>query len=202
MTTSPKIERAILSVSDKTGPGRICPGIGGRRRRSCTPAAAPAGTSKQAGIPVREVAAYTGFPEMMDGRLKTLHPKIHGGILARRDRPDDMAALAEQGIVPFELVVVNLYPFEQTIARDGVTVEEAIEQIDIGGPTLVRGAAKNHAFVTIACEPAQYGRILEEFRRSAGDDAGAAARAGRRGVMHTRRDTTAAIAAYFARLRC
>jgi phosphoribosylaminoimidazolecarboxamide formyltransferase/IMP cyclohydrolase len=163
MMTSPKIERAILSVSDKTGlvefarelaaAGVELYASGGTRRHL-----------EEAGIPVREVASYTGFPEMMDGRLKTLHPKIHGGILARRDRPDDMASLAEQGIVPFELVVVNLYPFAATIARAGVSVEEAIEQIDIGGPTLVRGAAKNHAFVTIACEPTQYGRILEQFR--------------------------------------
>src|SRR5262245_30828987 len=157
---SPKIERAIISVSDKTGliefaRGLVAAGVeifasGGSRRHL-----------EDAGIPVREVAAYTGFPEMMDGRIKTLHPKIHGGILARRDCPDDMSALAEQGIVPFGVVVVNLYPFAETVAREGVTIEEAIENIDIGGPTLIRAAAKNHAFVTIACQPAQYGRILE-----------------------------------------
>jgi phosphoribosylaminoimidazolecarboxamide formyltransferase / IMP cyclohydrolase len=100
----------------------------------------------------------------MDGRIKTLHPKVHGGILARRDRPDDMSALAALGIVPFELVVVNLYPFQETVAREGVTVEEAIEQIDIGGPTLIRAAAKNHAFVTVACYPPQYGQILKEIQ--------------------------------------
>jgi phosphoribosylaminoimidazolecarboxamide formyltransferase/IMP cyclohydrolase len=99
----------------------------------------------------------------MDGRIKTLHPKIHGGILCRRDNPADMAAIAEQSIVPFELVVVNLYPFQQTVAKPNVTIEEAIENIDIGGPTLVRAAAKNHAFVTIACQPSQYGRILEQL---------------------------------------
>ena len=118
MTTSPKIERALISVSDKTGltefaQALIAAGVeiyasGGSRKHL-----------EQAGIPVREVAAYTGFPEMMDGRIKTLHPKIHGGILCRRDRPDDMAAIAEQGIVPFELVVVNLYPFQETVARAG-----------------------------------------------------------------------------------
>src|SRR6478735_3765148 len=132
---SPKIERALVSVSDKTGlrefaQGLVAAGVeiyasGGTRRHL-----------EEAGIKVLEVAAYTGFPEMMDGRLKTLHPKIHGGILCRRDRPDDMAAIAQQGIVPFELVVVNLYPFKETIAKEGVTVEEAIENIDIGGPTL------------------------------------------------------------------
>ena len=107
----PKIERALVSVSDKTGPRRNSPRDWWRPASRSSPAAARGGIWKQAGIPVREVAAYTGFPEMMDGRIKTLHPKIHGGILCRRDRPDDMAAIAEQGIVPFELVVVNLYPF-------------------------------------------------------------------------------------------
>ncbi|MEX2316178.1 MAG: bifunctional phosphoribosylaminoimidazolecarboxamide formyltransferase/IMP cyclohydrolase [Pirellulales bacterium] len=160
---SPKIERALISVSDKTGlveftQGLVAAGVeiyasGGTRRHL-----------EDAAIPVREVAAYTGFPEMMDGRLKTLHPKIHGGILCRRDRPDDMAAIAAQGIVPFELVVVNLYPFKDTIAKEGVTIEEAIENIDIGGPTLIRGAAKNHGFVTIATDPAQYEQILAAIR--------------------------------------
>ena len=163
--SSPKIERALISVSDKTqlielGRGLVAAGVeiyasGGSRRHL-----------EQAGVAVREIAAYTGFPEMMDGRIKTLHPKIHGGILCRRDRPADMRAAEEQGIVPFELVVVNLYPFQETIARGGVTVDEAIEQIDIGGPTLIRAAAKNHAFVTIVCEPVQYARILGQIERA------------------------------------
>jgi phosphoribosylaminoimidazolecarboxamide formyltransferase/IMP cyclohydrolase len=199
MTTSPKIERAILTVSDKTGLAEFARELaaagvelyasGGTRRHL-----------EEAGIPVREVAAYTGFPEMMDGRLKTLHPKIHGGILARRDRPDDMASLAAEGIVPFELVVVNLYPFTETIARPGVTVEEAIEQIDIGGPTLVRGAAKNHAFVTIACEPAQYGRILEEFRATRATTPELRRELAGAAYAHTGRYDTA-IGEYFAQLR-
>jgi phosphoribosylaminoimidazolecarboxamide formyltransferase/IMP cyclohydrolase len=115
-------------------------------------------------VPVRDVAAHTGFPEMLDGRVKTLHPKIHGGILCRHDNPDDMAAIALHGIVPLELVVVNLYPFEQTVAKSGVSVDEAIEQIDIGGPSMVRSAAKNHAFVTLATDPAQYDAILAQLR--------------------------------------
>jgi phosphoribosylaminoimidazolecarboxamide formyltransferase / IMP cyclohydrolase len=197
--TSPKIERAILSVSDKTGLVEFARELaaggvelyasGGTRRHL-----------EEAGIPVQEVATHTGFPEMMDGRLKTLHPKIHGGILARRDRPDDMAAIASQGIVPFELVVVNLYPFEATIARSGVTAEEAIEQIDIGGPTLVRGAAKNHAFVTIACEPAQYGRILEQFHASRTTTPELRRELAGAAYAHTGKyDTT--IGEYFARLK-
>jgi phosphoribosylaminoimidazolecarboxamide formyltransferase/IMP cyclohydrolase len=162
---SPKIERALISVSDKTGLTEFAQALsaagveifasGGTRRHL-----------EQAGIPVREVAAYTGFPEMMDGRIKTLHPKIHGGILCRRDNPDDMAAIAEQGILPFELVVVNLYPFQQAVAEPDAAIEVAIENIDIGGPTLIRAAAKNHAFVTTACEPSQYGSILEQVRAS------------------------------------
>ncbi len=112
---------------------------------------------------MRDVAEYTGFPEMLDGRVKTLHPKIHGGILARHDRPDDLAALAAHGILTFELVVVNLYPFEATIARQGVAFEEAVEQIDIGGPSLIRAAAKNHAFTTVATDALQYPLILEQI---------------------------------------
>jgi phosphoribosylaminoimidazolecarboxamide formyltransferase/IMP cyclohydrolase len=163
--SSPKIERAILSVSEKTGLAEFAQGLaaagveiyasGGSRRHL-----------EEAGVRVREVAAYTGFPEMMEGRIKTLHPKIHGGILCRRDRPDDMAAIAAQGIVPFELVVVNLYPFRETVARPDVTDAEAIENIDIGGPALIRAAAKNHAFVTVACDPSQYPLILEEVTKT------------------------------------
>ncbi|HEY2413545.1 MAG TPA: bifunctional phosphoribosylaminoimidazolecarboxamide formyltransferase/IMP cyclohydrolase [Pirellulaceae bacterium] len=194
--SSPKIERALVSVSDKAqlielARGLVAAGVeiyasGGSRRHL-----------EQAGIAVLEVAAYTGFPEMMDGRIKTLHPKIHGGILCRRDRPADMRAAEEQGIVPFELVVVNLYPFAETVSRSGVTVDEAIEQIDIGGPTLIRGAAKNHAFVTIACEPAQYAQILEQI-----ETAGATTPELRRELagaafMHTAK-YDAAIAGYFA----
>jgi phosphoribosylaminoimidazolecarboxamide formyltransferase/IMP cyclohydrolase len=195
---SPKIERALVSVSNKTGLLEFAQALVG----AGVEIYASGGSKKhleEAGVPVREVAAYTGFPEMMDGRIKTLHPKIHGGILCRRDNPADMAAIAAQGIVPFELVVVNLYPFRETVAKPGVTIEQAIENIDIGGPTLIRAAAKNHAFVTIACESDQYGEILEqmksggsttpEFRREL---AGAA-------FAHTASYDTA-IAYYFAQL--
>ncbi len=116
---------------------------------------------RDAGIEVQDIAAYTGFPEMMDGRLKTLHPRVFGGILCRHDHPDDLQALKDHGIASFELVVVNLYPFEATVARPDVTLDEAIEKIDIGGPSLVRAAAKNHAFTTIATAPEQYAEILE-----------------------------------------
>ncbi len=158
---SPPIKRALISVSNKLGLAGLARGLvekgveiystGGTRRHL-----------EAEGIEVHDVAEYTGFPEMLGGRLKTLHPKVFGGILCRHDRPADMEAIGQHGIVTFELVVVNLYPFEATVAREGVTEEEAIEQIDIGGPSLVRAAAKNHAFVTVATNPEQYSRILDE----------------------------------------
>jgi phosphoribosylaminoimidazolecarboxamide formyltransferase / IMP cyclohydrolase len=161
------IKHALISVSDKLGlvdfaRGLVAHGVeiyasGGTKSHL-----------EQAGIAVREISAYTGFPELMDGRIKTLHPKVHGGILGRHNRPDDLAAMREHGIVPFELVVVNLYPFEATIARAGVTDEETIEQIDIGGPTLLRGAAKNHAFVTLATAAEQYAAILDQIGTGGG----------------------------------
>jgi phosphoribosylaminoimidazolecarboxamide formyltransferase/IMP cyclohydrolase len=160
---STKIQNALFSVSNKDGLTELARGLA----EVGISLYASGGTRKhleQAGLEVTEVAAYTGFPEMMDGRIKTLHPKIHGGILCRTDHPADMASLAEHGIVPFGLVVANLYPFEQTIARDDVSIPEAIEQIDIGGPTLVRAAAKNHAYTTIACDPSQYGEILKQVQ--------------------------------------
>ncbi len=159
---SPPIKRALISVSDKSGLGNFARLLADAGVEIYS-TGGTARCLRDEGITVHEVSAYTGFPEMMDGRLKTLHPKVFGGILGRRDRDDDMASLAAHDIVPFELVVVNLYPFEETIARDGVTKAEAIEQIDIGGPSLVRAAAKNHAHVAIATDPEQYALILQEF---------------------------------------
>jgi phosphoribosylaminoimidazolecarboxamide formyltransferase / IMP cyclohydrolase len=161
--TSPKIRRALISVSDKLGLGDFARALlshgvqlystGGTRQ-----------FLESQGLKVVDVASYTGFPEMLEGRVKTLHPKVHGGILARHDRPDDLQALADHGILTFELVVVNLYPFEGTIARPNVTIDEAIEQIDIGGPSLIRGAAKNHAFVTVVTDSSQYLTVLEQIQ--------------------------------------
>jgi len=160
--SNPPLRRALISVSDKTALADFARALaaagvelfstGGTRRHL-----------QDEGLTVRDVAAYTGFPEMMDGRLKTLHPKVFGGILCRRNVPEDMQALDEHGIVAFELVVVNLYPFEATIAKPGVTPAEAIEKIDIGGPSLVRAAAKNHAFVAVATDARQYPAILAEI---------------------------------------
>ena len=158
---SPRVQRALISVSDKLGLAGFARGLAAAGVEIFS----TGGTRKHLeseGIPVRDVSEYTGFPEMMDGRLKTLHPKVHGGILCRHDNPEDMKSLAEHGILTFELVVVNLYPFEATVARKDVTPDEAIEQIDIGGPTLVRAAAKNHAFTTIATSAEQYSEILDQ----------------------------------------
>ncbi|HEY1786033.1 MAG TPA: bifunctional phosphoribosylaminoimidazolecarboxamide formyltransferase/IMP cyclohydrolase [Pirellulales bacterium] len=159
--SSPRIRRALISTSDKMGLSQFAKGLAAAGVEIYS----TGGTGeflKAEGIAVRDVAEYTGFPEMLDGRVKTLHPKIHGGILARHDRPDDLAALAQHGIVTFELVVITLYPFESTVARPQTTFDEAIEQIDVGGPSLIRAAAKNQAFVTVATDPEQYAEILDQ----------------------------------------
>src|SRR5439155_6090488 len=123
---------------------------------------------REAGIPVRDVSEVTEFPEMLDGRVKTLHPRIHGAILARRDVPEHLATLERHGIPPIDLVVVSLYPFEATVARPGVTLAEAIEQIDVGGPTMIRAAAKNHASVAVVTDPSQYAGVLDELKATGG----------------------------------
>ncbi|MGH7151755.1 MAG: bifunctional phosphoribosylaminoimidazolecarboxamide formyltransferase/IMP cyclohydrolase, partial [Planctomycetota bacterium] len=161
--TAPRVERALLSVHDKRGIVELARGLAALRVEILS----TGGTRRalqEAGLPVREVSEVTGFPEMLDGRVKTLHPKIHAGILARRDLPAHASALEEQGIGWIDLLAVNLYPFEATVSRPGVPREEAIEQIDIGGPSLLRAAAKNHAFVAALVDPDDYGTLLEELR--------------------------------------
>src|SRR6267154_735495 len=156
MPTSPRpIRRALISVSDKTG---IVPFARGLTAQGVALISTgnSARTIAEAGLPVTEVADVTGFPEMLDGRVKTLHPAIHGGLLARRDRPEHEAALARHGIRPIDLLVVNLYPFAATVAR-GAPYEECVENIDIGGPALIRAAAKNHQDVTVVTDPDDYG---------------------------------------------
>ena len=159
----PRITPALISVSDKSQLAEFAAGLHALGIEIFS----TGGTAKHladSGISVRDVSDYTNFPEMLDGRLKTLHPKIFGGILCRHDREDDMQAIAEHGIVDFGLVVVNLYPFQTTVAKPNVSRAEAIEKIDIGGPSLVRAAAKNHAFITIATSPLQYESILAELQ--------------------------------------
>jgi len=162
-----RVRRALLSVHDKTEVVEFARGLAGLGAEILS----TGGTAKllrESGIRVVDVAEVTGFPEMLDGRVKTLHPGVHGGILARRELPEHLAALERHGIRPIDLVAVTLYPFEQTVARPGVSLEDAIENIDIGGPSMIRGAAKNHAHVAVITDPGQYGPVLEELRRGDG----------------------------------
>ena len=162
-----KIQRALISVTDKAGVvafARDLSGLGVELLSTGGTARAMAA----GGVQVVEVADFTGFPEMLDGRVKTLHPRIHAGILFRRDVKDHVDQMAEHHLAPIDLVCVNLYAFEATVARPDVTLEEAIENIDIGGPTLLRAAAKNHAGVTVVVDPADYGRVIEEMRANNG----------------------------------
>ena len=157
------VPRALVSVSDKSGLDEFVRGLvdagfeivstGGTRRYL-----------QEQGVAVIDVSDYTGFPEIMDGRVKTLHPKVHGAILGRPDLPKDAQAIEDHAIVPFQLVVCNLYPFEATVAREGVTVDEAIEQIDIGGPSMIRSAAKNHKYVSVVTRPDQYHSVLTALK--------------------------------------
>ncbi|MDC8759720.1 bifunctional phosphoribosylaminoimidazolecarboxamide formyltransferase/IMP cyclohydrolase [Janthinobacterium fluminis] len=161
------IKQALISVSDKTGVldfARALSALG-------VNILSTGGTAKlfaDNGVPVTEVADYTGFPEMLDGRVKTLHPKVHGGILARRDFPEHMAKLVEHDMPTIDMVVVNLYPFQATVAKDSCTLEDAIENIDIGGPTMLRSAAKNHKDVVVLCDPSDYAAVLAEIKAADG----------------------------------
>lgn len=160
MENARPIRRALISVSDKTGIVEFAQALAARG----VDILSTGGTAKllaEQGIQVTEVSDHTGFPEMMDGRVKTLHPKIHGGVLGRRGTDD--AVMAEHGIAPIDMVVVNLYPFAATVANPNCTLEDAIENIDIGGPTMVRSAAKNHKDVTIVVNAHDYDRVLTEM---------------------------------------
>ena len=161
-----RLRRALLSVSDKTGLIELAGALAARGVELVS-TGGTAGALRGSGLAVRDVAELTGFPEMMDGRVKTLHPKVHGGLLAIRDDAAHAAALAEHAIAEIDLVVVNLYPFEQTVAR-GAGRDEIIENIDIGGPAMVRSAAKNHAYVTVLTDPADYPELLAELDRGGG----------------------------------
>jgi len=158
-----RVRRALVSVSDKRGVVEFVRALVAMDVEVFS-TGGTATLLAEAGVPVRQVSDYTGFPEMLDGRVKTLHPKIHGGLLGRRDLPAHVEAMRQHGIEPIDLVAVNLYPFAATVARAGVTLEEAIEQIDIGGPSMLRSAAKNHDSVTVVVEPDDYPAVLAELR--------------------------------------
>src|ERR1044072_2221254 len=179
-----QIRRALLSVSDKTGLVEFAREL----RELGVELLSTGGTAKalrEAGLEVRDVSDVTGFPEMLGGRVKTLNPRIHGGILSVRDNPEHTRALAEHEIGPIDMVVVNLYPFEQTVARAGVTLEEAVEQIDIGGPSMVRSAAKNFTDVAVVTTPDLYPLITQELTQNGGLSLKTRARLARRAFMHT-----------------
>lgn len=162
-----KIQRALMSVTDKTGLGEFARGL----KDFGIHLLSTGGTAKllrENQIDITEVSDFTGFPEMLDGRVKTLHPKVHGGILGIRDNEAHVKTMAAHGIEPIDMVVVNLYAFAKTIAKPGCTLEEAIENIDIGGPTLIRAAAKNNRHVAVVTDPADYAPILREMERSKG----------------------------------
>jgi len=158
-----RVRTALISVSDKSGLREFASGLA-ELGVTILSSGGTAAHLREAGIAVTDVSEYTGFPEMMDGRVKTLHPKVHGGLLALRDNPEHMAAAEKHGITMIDLVVVNLYPFEQTVARSGVTLAQAIENIDIGGPSMLRSAAKNYRHVAVICNPQRYPAVLEEMR--------------------------------------
>ena len=162
-----KVKRALVSVSDKTGLDEFVKKLDDMGVEMIS----TGGTYKRIGslgIPVTEISSYTGYPEMMDGRVKTLHPKVHGGLLALRGNKEHMKQAGDQGIQMIDMVVVNLYPFEETVSREGVTLEEAIENIDIGGPSMLRSAAKNYRSVAVVSSPSQYEKVIKELEENGG----------------------------------
>jgi phosphoribosylaminoimidazolecarboxamide formyltransferase/IMP cyclohydrolase len=162
-----RIERAIISLTDKSGVADFAKSLAGFGVEILS-TGGTARALREAGVAVKDISEYTGFPEMLDGRVKTLHPKVHGGLLGMRDHPEHVKVMKEHGISNIDMVVVNLYQFEKTVAKPGVTLEEAIENIDIGGPTMLRSAAKNYRDVTVVVDPADYGLVLREMRELGG----------------------------------
>ncbi|HEY9704597.1 MAG TPA: bifunctional phosphoribosylaminoimidazolecarboxamide formyltransferase/IMP cyclohydrolase, partial [Allocoleopsis sp.] len=160
---------ALLSVSDKSGLIDFARQLVEDFDFEIISSGGTAKSLQSAGISVTKVADYTGSPEILGGRVKTLHPRIHGGILARKNLPEDLADLANNNIRAFDLVVVNLYPFQQTISKENVTLAEAVEQIDIGGPAMIRASAKNFAHLTVLSNPLQYAQYLQELRDNNGE---------------------------------
>jgi len=163
-----KIRRAVISVSNKKGAVELAKEL----NTMGVEIISTGGTAKalrDAGIPVKDISDYTGFPEMLDGRVKTLHPKVHGGLLSRRNNPKDMDEIKKHGIDTIDMVVVNLYPFEETISKPGVSFDDAIENIDIGGPTMLRSASKNFQDVAVIVDPSDYEHVIKEMKDLNGD---------------------------------
>ncbi len=162
-----KIRRTIISVTDKSGIVDFAKELL-KYEIQVLSTGGTARALREGNIPVTDISDYTGFPEMMDGRVKTLHPKVHGGLLGLRDNPDHVDMMNRHGIRPIDMVVVNLYQFEKTVARPGVTLEEAIENIDIGGPAMLRSSAKNFRDVTVIVDPVDYETVLKEMEKTGG----------------------------------
>jgi phosphoribosylaminoimidazolecarboxamide formyltransferase/IMP cyclohydrolase len=160
-----KISTALISVTDKSGIVEFARSLE-QLGIEILSTGGTAGTLRDGGVRVLDISDYTGFPEMMDGRVKTLHPKVHGGLLGRRDNEQDLQMMDRHGIKSIDLVVVNLYQFEQAVAKEGCTLEDAVENIDIGGPSMIRSAAKNFKDVTVVIDPSDYSRVLEEISQS------------------------------------
>jgi len=180
-----RVKTALVSVSDKTGIREFARGLIEQGMKIMS-SGGTASHLREAGVEVMDVSDYTGFPEMMDGRVKTLHPKVHGGLLALRDNPEHMAAAERHGMTLIDMVVVNLYPFERTVAKPEVTLAEAIENIDIGGPSMLRSAAKNYRSVAVICNPARYEAVLDEMRKHGGEVSDATrARLAEEAFVHT-----------------
>ncbi|MGD0388144.1 MAG: bifunctional phosphoribosylaminoimidazolecarboxamide formyltransferase/IMP cyclohydrolase, partial [Tepidisphaeraceae bacterium] len=180
------VRRALLSVSDKTGLLEFASALGNEFKVELVSTGGTARFLREAGLKVADVSDVTGFPEMMDGRVKTLHPKIHGGLLALRDNPQHLDAMKAHGIHPIDLLCVNLYPFQQTVAKPDVSLDEAIENIDIGGPAMIRSAAKNHRFVLVVTDPGQYEKVLGDLRKHGGSSCAAHRfKQARRAFAHT-----------------
>ncbi len=163
-----KIERAIISVTDKSGIVEFANSLSELGVQILS-TGGTANALRKGKISVTDISDYTGFPEMMDGRVKTLHPKVHGGLLGIRDNPEHVEMMKAHGIKTIDMVVVNLYQFEKTVAKEGVTLEEAIENIDIGGPSMLRSSAKNFRYVTVIVDPVDYEVVLREMKKTGGE---------------------------------
>lgn len=162
-----KINKVIISVSNKSGVMEFARELS----KFGVEILSTGGTAKslrETGLAVKDISEYTGFPEMLDGRVKTLHPKVHGGLLGRRANPEHVSKMKEYQIDPIDMIIVNLYPFEETVAKKDCTLEDAIENIDIGGPTMLRSAAKNYEDVTVIVDPADYPKIIAEMQANNG----------------------------------
>ncbi len=194
-----KIRKAIISVSNKTGVIEIAQELS----KFGVEILSTGGTAKalrEAGVSVKDISEYTGFPEMLDGRVKTLHPKVHGGLLGKRTNTDHVTKMREYGIDPIDMVIVNLYPFEETVAKKDCTLEDAIENIDIGGPTMLRSAAKNYNAVTVIIDPSDYRKVIEEMKAYNGSVSAATNFYLAKKVFQRTSQYDSAISAYLAKL--